>query len=431
MVAQETFRPAVPPYDGPLPKSLSHNFEPLNYCNISYGAPFHEACAKHAEDTFHAERVFIIASRTLAESTSALTDLKAALGAKLVGVKVGLKAHTYLDESIAMAEECRAFEADLIVTLGGGSLSDAAKMVSLALANDVKHSAGFLELPTTNTIGTLPPAKPPTVPVVCIATTLSGGEFTVIAGATDERDDQKHQFIAGKAIQLVILDAQLVTETTPLSLFLQSGVRAIDHCVEAICSPLCNAATEMHASKALAQLVPALLRCKTDDAKTDVEARHLCQMAGVEAMASFRVLTPCGASHAIGHMLGPFGVGHGHTSAILLPAVCKFNLHHGDSATLSRQKIVTSILWRVPEMRRLAESAGSAEGSAGLGDLLDLVMRALGMPRTLAEVGVGRDRFEKLAEYSLFDTFSATNPVPLTERGQVMEILEMVAGGSG
>ncbi|KAJ7453803.1 putative Fe-containing alcohol dehydrogenase [Mycena latifolia] len=407
------------------------SLELLNYCNVSYGAPFHEACAKHAEDTFHAKRVFVIASRTLAESTGALSDLKAALGAKFVGVKVGLKAHTYLNESIAIAEECRALGADLIVTLGGGSLSDAAKMVSLALANDVKHSAGFLELPTTRTIGTLPPAKPPTVPVVCIATTLSGGEFTVVAGATDERDDQKHQFIAGKAIQLVILDAQLVTDTTPLSLFLQSGVRAIDHCVEGICSPLCNAATEMHASKALAQLVPALLRCKADDAKTDVEARHLCQMAVVETLASFRVYTPCGASHAIGHMLGPFGVGHGHTSAILLPAVCKFNALHGDSATLSRQKIVTSILWGVPEVRQLAESKGLGPDIADLGDILGVLMRALGMPRTLAEVGVGRDKFEKLAEHSLLDIFTVTNPVPLTEKAPVMEILEMVAGGSG
>ncbi|KAJ7495306.1 putative Fe-containing alcohol dehydrogenase [Mycena latifolia] len=400
--------------------------ELFNNCNISYGLPFHEACAKHAEDTFHAQRVFVISSGTLARSTNALKDLKQALGPKFVGVKYGLKAHTYLDEIIAIAEECRALNVDLIVTLGGGSPSDAAKMVALALANDVTHSAGFLELPTTRTVGTVPPAKPPTIPVVCIATTLSGGEFTVAAGATDERDNQKHQFIIGKAIKLIIFDAQFVTDTTPLRLFLQSGVRAIDHSVEGICSPFCNAATEMHATKALRQLVPALLRSKADEAKTDVEARHLGQMASVDAIASFRVYTPAGASHAIGHMLGPFGVGHGETSAILLPAVSKFNARHG--ADLSRQQIVKSILWGVPEMRRLAESKGLTEGVADLGDLLDVLVRALGMPRTLAEVRVGRDKLEQLAEYSLLDVWAATNPVPLTEKAQVMEILEMVAG---
>ncbi|KAJ7448519.1 hypothetical protein FB451DRAFT_1532744 [Mycena latifolia] len=429
MAASETFRAAVPPYDGPLPKPLGGDSVAThevfnNACNISYGLPFHEACAKHAEDTFHAHRVFVISSGTLARSTSALKDLERALGSKFAGVKYGLKAHTYLDEIIAIMEECRALNVDLIVTLGGGSLTDAAKMVALGLANDVTHSAGFLKLPATGTVGT--PAKPPTIPVVCIATTLSGAEFTLAAGATDERDNQKHQFIVGKAIRLIIFDAQFVTDTTPLSLFLQSGVRAIDHSVEGICSPFCNAATQMHATKALRQLVPALLRSKADDAKKDVEARHLGQMASVDAIASFRVYTPAGASHAIGHMLGPFGVGHGATSAILLPAVCKFNASHGTD--LSRQQIVKSILWGVPEMRRLAESNGLTEGVADLGDLLDVLLRALGMPRTLAEVGVGRDKLEQLAEYSLLDRWAVTNPVPLTEKAQVMEILEMVAG---
>ncbi|KAJ7444496.1 hypothetical protein FB451DRAFT_1413178 [Mycena latifolia] len=166
----------------------------------------------------------------------------------------------------------------------------------------------------------------------------------------------------------------------------------IDHYVEGICSPLCNVATEMHSSKAPAQLVPTLLRCKADDVQTDVEARHLCQMAVVETLASFRVSTPCGASHAIGHMLGPCGVGHGETSVFLLPAVCKFNARH---------------------------------------NMLDAVVRMLGMLLTLAEVGVGRDKFEQLEEHSLLDVCSATNAVPITQKAEVMEILEMVAGASG
>ncbi|KAJ7677730.1 hypothetical protein DFH06DRAFT_1316535 [Mycena polygramma] len=430
MAAQETFRPAVPPYDGPLPKSLAGDSlgeSMFNNCNISYGLPFPTACAKHAEETFDAKHVFVISSSTLARSTGALKDLQSALGTKFAGVKFGLKAHSHLDEIVAIAEECRTLEVDLIVTLGGGSLSDIAKMVSLALANDVTQSADFLKLPTAATRGKLPPGKPPTVPVICIATTLSGGEFTLAAGATDERDNKKHQFITGAAIQLVIFDAKLVTETTPLSLLVQSGIRAVDHSVETICSLLCNEVSEMHATNSLKHLVPALLRCKADDSQADVEGRHLCQMASVDAIASLsRVYTPCGASHAIGHMLGPFGVGHGQTSGILLPAVCKYNALH--RANLDRQSIVTSTLWSVPEMRALAESKGLKEGSADLGDLLDVLVLALGMPRTLAEVGVGRERLDQLAEYSLLDVWSATNPVPLREKAQVMEILEVVAG---
>ncbi|KAJ7648852.1 hypothetical protein B0H17DRAFT_1172259, partial [Mycena rosella] len=407
MMAQEIFRPAAPPYHGPLPQSRGHDplsiLDLFNNCNISYGLPFPQACAKHAEETFHAKRVFVISSRTLARSTSALKDLESALGPKFAGVKFGLKAHTYLDEIIDIAAECRTLEVDLIVTLGGGSLSDAAKMVSLALANDATQSAEFLKLPTSRTAAEMPPAKAATVPVVCVATTLSGAEFTTAAGATDERDNQKHQFIVGPAIQLVIFDAKFITDCTPLNLLLQSGVRAVDHCVEGMCSLLCNEVTEMHATMGLEQLLPALLRCKADgDAKTDVEARHLCQMASVNAIATFR------------------------TSSILLPAVCKYNALH--RANLERQALVVAILWGVPDMRRLAESKGLKEGIADLGDLLDILVRALSMPRTLKEVGIGRDKLDQLAEYSLLDVWSATNPAPLKEKAQVMEILEMVAG---
>ncbi|KAJ7804970.1 putative Fe-containing alcohol dehydrogenase, partial [Mycena olivaceomarginata] len=377
---------------------------------------------------FHATRILILASATLARSTSTLSNLQAALGTKVAGVKFGLRAHTYFGDILAIAEECRVLGVDLIVTLGGGSLTDAAKIISLVLANDIKNSDELLKLPTLMTAGTVSPAKPPTVSVIVISTTLSGGEFTFVCGTTDDRDNQKHQLLVGPAIKLVILDAALVTATTPLLLFVQSGVRALDHCIEALCSVYSTEVTEMHAKASLARLVPGLLRCiADDDAKADVQARLLCQMASIDAVASCaRVYSPVGGSHAIGHILGPFGVVHGATSGILLPAVCKYNARYSADAG-ERQATAKAILWSVPEMRSLAESKGLVEGVADLGDLLDVLVRQLGMARTLAEVGVGRDKFEKLAEFSVLDPCAATNPVPLKEPAQVMEILEMVA----
>ncbi|KAJ6456741.1 hypothetical protein C8R45DRAFT_1110862 [Mycena sanguinolenta] len=66
----------------PLPDSRA----PYAYGNVfkNYGGvPFATACAKHAEDTFHLTRIFILLSATLANSTSTLADLKAALGGKV------------------------------------------------------------------------------------------------------------------------------------------------------------------------------------------------------------------------------------------------------------------------------------------------------------------------------------------------------------
>jgi alcohol dehydrogenase class IV len=133
MSPEETFRLAVPPYPGPLPESRATYVygSLLNNCYVSYGLPFTEACAKHAEDTFHAKRVLILSSGTLARSSSALTDLKAALGPKVALVKTGLRAHTYFNEILTITEESRVLGVDLVVTLGGGSLTDAAKMIVL------------------------------------------------------------------------------------------------------------------------------------------------------------------------------------------------------------------------------------------------------------------------------------------------------------
>ena len=64
--------------------------------------------------------------------------------------------------------------------------------------------------------------------------------------------------------------------------------------------------------------------------------------------------------------------------------------------------------------------------TANLGDVLDAVIKELGMPRTLKDVGVGREQLDGLAEHSLHDRWCITNPVPLREKKQVMEILEMV-----
>jgi alcohol dehydrogenase class IV len=163
------------------------------------------------------------------------------------------------------------------------------------------------------------------------------------------------------------------------------------------------------------------------NAMTDVEAHLICQMASIDALAFFAgVFTPVDGSQAMGHILVPFGVVHGATSGILLPAVCKYNARHSADAA-HRQASAKAILGGVPEMRRLAESKGLVEGVANLGDLLDVLVRGLGMVRTLTEAGVGRDKFVKFAEYGIHDPFAPTNPIPLTEEAQIMEILDMVA----
>lgn len=223
--------------------------------------------------------------------------------------------------------------------------------------------------------------------------------------------------------KLVILDAELCTLTPPYY-WLSTGVRGLDHCVEALCSLSATKRSDENAEKSLRLLVPGLLGCKADEG--DLNARHRSMMGVIPAMANIRAGIPMGGSHAIGHQIGPLGVPHGITSCILCPAVVKYNLKYGKDPEIARkQQQTVNILRSIPEAATILQAAGRCDAT-DLGDILDSLIRALGLPRSLKEVGVGRDDIRDLPASALGDWWAPTNPVPLIEKSQVKEILESV-----
>ncbi|KAL4885831.1 alcohol dehydrogenase [Aspergillus karnatakaensis] len=415
----ETFRPAF--VDRPRPL-------------ISYGIPFPEAISRHVVDTFKASRVYVICSGSLARNTNSLDRVAETLKkvkVEVVGKRIGMKSHTLWSEVLEIAADARATQADLILTLGGGSLTDGAKVIAYALANNAESfddletlCMGKNQEPPSN-----PDPRPPSIPIVSVPTTLSAGEYSNFAGATNDQTHRKHSFQAPcRGPQLIVLDPALIASTTPESIWLSTGIRAVDHCVETYCAIKGTTEdTDQLSLNALANLVPGLVRCRHDPEGKDLDARLTCQLGSVDAMAACtnsRATVDLGASHGIGHQLGPLGVGHGETSCILLPAVCKYNAKY--NANNERQARLRDFLLKQDIVVKVVESRGLQKDTADLGDVLDAVIRELGMPRSLKEVGVGRDKLDGLAQNSLADRWVRTNPVPLNEKEQVLEILEMV-----
>lgn len=145
--------------------------------------------------------------------------------------------------------------------------------------------------------------KAPTLPIICVPTSLSAGEYSDIAGGTEDRSKHKYGFMSPtRGPQLVILDPDLV-KTTPDAIWLSTGVRAIDHCVETFCAVNGTTTTSDNLSRrALKLLVPGLLRCKKNRAES--EAHLQCQLGSVDAMAAWTGSSiDLGASHAIGHQV--------------------------------------------------------------------------------------------------------------------------------
>ena len=104
---------------------------------VRYGAPFDAAVAAEA-DELGAKRVFVLSSGTLARTTDSVDRLRKALGNRFAGICDRMGAHTPREDVVAAANAARDADTDLIVTLGGGSVTDGGKMIVLCLANDVR-----------------------------------------------------------------------------------------------------------------------------------------------------------------------------------------------------------------------------------------------------------------------------------------------------
>ncbi|KAJ0419802.1 alcohol dehydrogenase [Aspergillus carlsbadensis] len=397
---------------------------------LSHGIPFPEAAARHVVNTLQARRVYVICSRSLAEKTSIPDELGRVFrtnSISMVGRRIGMKPHTLFSEVLDIAAGVRTCEADVFLTIGGGTLTDGAKAVVLALANKARTFEDLISLVQRQEDGsnTELESSEPCIPIISVPTTLSAAEYSSIAGATNDLTHYKHVF-QSPSPSLVILDPQLAASTTPGSIWLSTGIRAVDHCVETFCGIQgTTEASDSLALAGLAKLIPGLLRCARDPDGKDLDARLSCQLGSVDAMGACSSKgVEMGASHGIGHQLGPLGVGHGDTSCILLPAVCKYNARHG--ANNEKQARLCEFLLEQPGVPDLLQSRGLLKEKVNLCDVLDAIIRALGLPRSLSEVGVSRGQLDELATNSLHDRWCATNPVPLVDKGQVLEILEMV-----
>jgi maleylacetate reductase len=371
---------------------------------VVFGTPAAEAIPAQL-DRLHLARAFLMVSGTLSSKTDEIEKIRKALGPRCVGTFDRMPAHTPREAVIAATEQARAANADIIVTVGGGSITDGAKAVQLCLANDIRTVEGIETIRVRK--GVVPAMNPPSVRQISVPTTIAGGDFSAGAGVTNQRihvkEAVRHELTIPRA---VILDPA-ITVHTPLWLFLSTGIRAVDHCVEALSSLEAHPYADAQALKGLSMLTQGLPRVKADPA--DLDARMDCQLGTWLSMGASAAGVPMGASHGIGYVLGAaFDVPHGYTSCVMLPAVMRWN----KPVNAARQALV-------------AEAMGQPGKDAA--DLLDSFIRGLGLPRSLQDVHVGPEHFDRIAEQAMPIPWIKRNPRPIDGPAQVREILLLAA----
>jgi alcohol dehydrogenase class IV len=372
---------------------------------VIFGKPAREAVAEEAARR-NVRRVFIVASKTLSRKTDVVSAIRTSLGERFAGLFDETREHVPRDSVLEAAGAVRAANPDLIVTVGGGTPMDTVKVMLVCLAENITSTERlgeyYIRAKPDGTREVKPVGSPPMRQII-VPTTLSGAEFSNLGAAIDPARKIKDLY-TGREIgaDTVILDPA-VTVHTPDWLWLSTGMRAVDHAVETICSKAPQPFTDATCLYGLGMLAKSLRRNR--EAPDDLNARLESQL-GVWLSTTGLGRVPWGASHGIGHQLGAVaGVPHGHCTCVMLPTVLRWN----KSVNAGQQAMVARALG--------APGKDAADAVAELiGDL--------GMPSRLREVGVKREHFDAIADGSLTNLFVTQNPRPVKRREDVLEMLE-------
>lgn len=385
---------------------ITGSYEFLAQDRVIFGKPAAKAVAETMA-RLNARRALIVSSRSLSSKTGEIDAIRAELGESCIGVYDRCVEHVPRESVLDLMAVVRAQSPDLIVTVGGGTPIDTVKVCLAMLGSGGETVSDFDRFRIqVNERGerVVPPVGDPPLRQIIVPTTLSGAEFSSLGGATDRvrqvKDLYWGRFIGG---QVVILDPQIARHT-PDWLWISTGVRAIDHAVETICSRAPQPFTDATCIHALGMLASALTAIKRDP--SDLEARLNCQLAVWLATTGLGRVD-WGASHGIGHQLGAVaGVPHGYCSCVMLPAVMAYN----ELVNADRQRLVSRAL-------------GNENERASV--LLRTLISDLGMPGTLAAVNVTRDHVPAITAGAMQNMMVRSNPRPITSQDQVAEILEL------
>ena len=372
---------------------------------VHFGVSAAEGIA--AEATLRgAKRLFIVTSRSLNRNTPAVKEALGPVQDRVVGLFDECIEHTPRDTVLALTRRLREARADLIVSIGGGTVIDTVKVALVCLAehvDDVDAMGQWHMRVAPDGSRITPQPRLPPCRQIAVPTTLSGAEFSDLGGCTDTRNGTKQGYTGtwiGAAA--VILDPR-ITVHTPERLWLSTGIRAVDHAVESLCSINAQPLIDATSVRALALLGRALTRYATDP--QDLDARLDAQMGAWLAAMGIR-RTDYGASHGLGHALGAdAGVPHGITSCVLLPTVMRWNA-----------QVCAA------QLAEVAAALGDALKPAA--DQVEALISHLNLPTRIGQLGIARSRLPVLAEKGLAIPWVRTNPRKIERAEQLAEILE-------
>jgi alcohol dehydrogenase class IV len=284
----------------------------------------------------------------------------------------------------------RAGSHDGVVAIGGGSALDVGKTIAF-MNGQTRPVWDFEDVGDWWTRAEVKGIAP----IVAVPTTAgTGSEVGRASVVTNEATHQKKIIFHPLMLPKIVISDPETTIGLPPFLTAATGFDALAHCFEAYCSPGFHPLCDGIALEGLRLVKDYLPRAYRNGA--DLEARS--RMLAAASMGATAFQKGLGAVHSISHPVGAlYDTHHGLTNAVVLPYVMTFNR----GAIEDRMRLLARFL-DLPH-----------EGFEGVMQWLLALRKELGVPHSLAELGVKDDRIAEMAAMAVGDPTAGSNPVPM------------------
>lgn len=328
-----------------------------------------------------------------------------ALADLCVGVFSEIPQDTSLETVDAAVAMGRQLNADCIVSVGGGSVIDTAKAVCTTLKNGgcCNDNISWSRL-----------YEPQTPHIVIPTTSGTGSEVTWAAVINNNVAGRKSYIIESRlAPNVAILDPRF-TMTLPPRLTAGTAMDAMTHSIEALTTittnPICDGHA-LHAIRLIKENLPIAIKDgKNEEARLNLAAAST--MAGFAFTISFVALAHSMA-HTIGHL---YGVPHGEACGLVLPKVMRFNVDHAtDKLAMIAQALGVNTF-----------GMDKRDAALAAADEIEKLMKEVGHPLTLREVGVPEDGLMECALHAMGDAVTLYNARPVNSPEEILELYKQV-----
>ena len=365
------------------------------------------------------KKAFIVTDRVLFDMgyTNKITDV---LDANGIQYKIfsDVEPDPTLRCARAGAAEMTAFNPDVIISLGGGSAMDAAKIMWVMYEHpEVNfHDLAMTFMDIRKRIYKFPTMGQKAMMVAIATSAGTGSEVTPFAVITDEETGVKYPLADYELTpDMAIVDAELMM-TSPKGLTACAGIDVLVHAVEAYVSVMASEYTNGLALEAI-RLVFKYLPDAYNEGTTNIKARekmaHASCMAGMAFSNAF-----LGINHSMAHKLGAFHhLPHGMANSLVMKEVIKFNATDAPTkqAAFAQYKYPNAA-WRYAKIADYLGLGGNTEAEKVelLLKAIDELQNKVNMPKTIKDAGVSEVKFfetlDEMVEQAFDDQCTGANP---------------------